>query len=561
MKTPTLFFLSGFLFLATVALAQTGKIKGRVRSAGAGEPLPGANILLVNTNMGATTDHEGYYTISNVPPGTYDLQTTFIGYARTTVEGVKVSIYLTTTINFDLKPEVLEGEEVTIVATQPVVQLDVAANLANVSTAEVENLPVATIEDVIRLHAGIEPDLRIRGGDLSSVAFFVDGINMRDGRANAPFIDISYTAFDQMQILAGGFNAEYGNVRAGLIQVTTKNPPIDRYTADVLVRYRPPQRKNFGGSPKSPDAYWIRPYMDPDVALSGTFSGPWDRYTRRQYPRFEGWQNVTKAIAEDRDPNNNLTPQQLQEVFAWHTRKKVDIDNPDYDIDMTIGGPLVPGISESLGNLRFLASYRQRQEPYLYPQERDAYKDNTLQLKLISDIKPGIKLTLSGLYGKKHGIADSVGSVLRGRVPFYPWTPQDAEFGREAIFTDNSFALSDISHKMVAASFLHTLNPNTYYEVKLQRVQSDYFVRPGRMRDPSTIWTINPPGYELDEAPFGWSPRPDSSLGSDFYIGGQTALVRDTSTVVVWSGRFDINRQIGRHNQLKAGMEYNLQYL
>jgi len=550
-----------FVFPTTSAVAQTSKITGRVTSADTRKPLPGANVLLVGTDLGTTTDEEGYYRITNVPIGSYYLQITFVGYARTIVEDVKVNTYLTTTINFSLKPEVLEGQEVTIFEAQPVIQLDVASNLINVDTREVENLPVVTIEDLIRLQSGIEPDLRIRGGELNSVGFLIDGINLRDGRNNVPFIGLSYTAFNQMKVQTGGFNAEYGNVRAGLIQVSTKDPSVDRYTADILVRYRPPQLKNFGGSPKDPDAYWIRPYTDPNVSLTGTSSfsgpeGPWDRYTRRQYPFFMGWENVATNLTTDSNPKNDLTSAQLQEVFAWHTRKPVDINNPDYDIDMTIGGPLIPGISKSFGNLRFLASYRQRQEPYLYPQERDAYKDNTVQFKLISEIKPGLKLTLSGLYGNQRGMTDSVSAVSRGRVPFYPWSSQDAEYGRETIFTDNTFALSNINHKMVTASFLYTLSSKTFSEVKLHRLESNYLIRPGRPRDPTILKIIDPPGYKLDEAPFGWSPRPASSPGSNFYISGHSVFDRDTSTVVVWSGKFDITRQITRQSLLKAGMEY-----
>ncbi|MEE9167922.1 MAG: carboxypeptidase-like regulatory domain-containing protein [Candidatus Neomarinimicrobiota bacterium] len=149
-----LFLVFAFVLPTTPALVQMGKITGQLTSAATRKPLPGANVLLVGTDLGTTTDQEGYYRITRVPPGSYDIQITFVGYTRTIVEDVKVNIYLTTTINFNLKLEVLEGQEVTITTAQPVVQMDVAAHLTNLDAKEVENLPIATIEDGVRLRAG-----------------------------------------------------------------------------------------------------------------------------------------------------------------------------------------------------------------------------------------------------------------------------------------------------------------------------------------------------------------------------------------------------------------------
>jgi len=88
-------FISSSLWGAT-----TGKIHGRVVDSETGEPLIGVNVMVLETILGAATDADGYYTILNVPPGTYSLQSSAIGYARSTVENVRVNIDLTTTINF-----------------------------------------------------------------------------------------------------------------------------------------------------------------------------------------------------------------------------------------------------------------------------------------------------------------------------------------------------------------------------------------------------------------------------------------------------------------------------
>ena len=79
-------FLAGMvcavLLAAPVALhAQTtGKIAGRVTEADSGEPLPGANIVVAGTNMGATADVNGEYFILRVSPGMYEVRASLVGY-------------------------------------------------------------------------------------------------------------------------------------------------------------------------------------------------------------------------------------------------------------------------------------------------------------------------------------------------------------------------------------------------------------------------------------------------------------------------------------------------
>ncbi len=148
--------------------------------------------------------------------------------------------------------------------------MDVSANVANLSSEDFEDLPIASINDVLELQAGVEPGLEIRGGDLGEVAFIVDGMNLRTGRNNEPFTNISYTSVEAVQVQTGGFNAEYGNVRSGIVNVSTKDPARDRYTFDGLFRFRPAQEKARGGLPEDFDSYYIRPALDPQVNLDGT---------------------------------------------------------------------------------------------------------------------------------------------------------------------------------------------------------------------------------------------------------------------------------------------------
>ena len=81
----------------------TGKVSGFVRDAETGDPLPGANVVLDGTLMGAATDMDGYFFIINVPPGKYDLNATMMGY-QTQSAKIVVHVDLTVKVKFNLKP-------------------------------------------------------------------------------------------------------------------------------------------------------------------------------------------------------------------------------------------------------------------------------------------------------------------------------------------------------------------------------------------------------------------------------------------------------------------------
>ena len=83
----SIWFISILLLVLLVFLiasaypAATGKISGRVVDKSTSEPLPGVNVLLRGTTLGTVTDIDGYFVILNVPPGSYSLQASMVGYA------------------------------------------------------------------------------------------------------------------------------------------------------------------------------------------------------------------------------------------------------------------------------------------------------------------------------------------------------------------------------------------------------------------------------------------------------------------------------------------------
>ena len=174
-----------FIFLCVCILGSilkagtTGKISGTIRDLSTGEPLMGANIIIEGTSMGAATDVDGQYIILNISPGVYDVKSMMIGYTSVRTVGIKISIDVTTALNFQLQSSVLEFEEVTITAERKIVRKDLTSSLSIVGSDEIAEMPVEEFEDILALQAGIiigaEGEIHIRGGRSSEISYLVDG--------------------------------------------------------------------------------------------------------------------------------------------------------------------------------------------------------------------------------------------------------------------------------------------------------------------------------------------------------------------------------------------------
>ena len=555
--------LLGILSLQISSLqifAQVGKISGVVRDASTNEALIGANVIIEGSKaMGAAANVDGYYVILNVPPGSYNLKASMVGYAPKVVQQVRVSIDQTSEINFELTSNAFQTEEVVVIATTPIVQKDISSSRINLNVAEIENLPVSSLSGVIGLQAGVRGGLEIRGGAANQTAFLVNGITLRDERDNSPFTGISYSSIDEVQIQTGGFNAEHGNIRSGLINVVTKEGSRDKYTFSLISRYSSASQKHFGASPNDPNSYWIRPYLDPQVAWFGTKAiDPntglpiWDAFTQQQYPEFEGWVSVAAKTLLDSDPTNDITPEQAQKIFLWQHRKITDIQDPDYDVDASFGGP-VP-FAQDLGNLRFFASYRQTQSMYIVPLSRDGTNNWFGQLKLTADVGEGMKLMAQGLLSKSEGTnnnnsgnsgifgsPESIGEVMN-RVSYIS--------GR--LFATDYWAPSTIKREAFAGKFTHVINPMTFYEVTVSSYSSKFDTNPGRFRDTSTLYNIG--GIFIDEAPFGFADFPSTGIDG-LRMGVGFSNSRDSSLITSYSLKADFQSQLDKYNNIKTGLE------
>jgi hypothetical protein len=550
LKTAVLFLLTGAM---SVLNAQSGRLEGTVRDAQSGEPLTGVNIVIEELTIGAASNLDGYFTVINIRPGNYTVKATYIGFTTITYTNVRINIGQTTTLDFAMREEVFQGEEVTVVAERPLVQRDVSSSQVNLSAAEIRNLPVTNITGVVGLQAGVQ-GLAVRGGASDEVSFSVNGLTLRDDRDKTAFTAVSITSISEIQVQTGGFNAEFGDVQSGIVNVVTKEGNQNNYEVDVFYRHDSPENKHFGPRPNHPNNYWMRPFLDPEVAFTGTSS--WDPWTRRQYPSFAGWNAASATSLSDPDITKHFTPTGGQQIFLWQHRKDFAIQQPDYVFDGGFGGP-VPFVSRALGNARFWASYRRQQSMYMFPLSEDRYSTDLASLKVTSDIRKGMKFSMEGFLSNESGTNDNnVGQpgTFISAAGIASATVSRNSFGDSRIFSSDYFAPTSVKRFMIGGKLTHTLSARSFYEVSGSFYSTEYSTNPGRLRDSTILRTFGT--YEVDEAPFGFYPLSSIGVGSGMRMGIGMSNSRDSSQVGTLSIRSDFTSQLNRYNQIKFGAQY-----
>ncbi len=224
MNVKKLLVLIPLFVYSSLFAGTTGKIMGRVTDKQTGEPLPAANVIIEGTTMGAASDQDGYYVILNVPPGTYTLTCSYIGYKKMKVENVKVDVDRTTEVNFKLEPSTLVTKEVVAIAKEPIIKKDVTASVNIVKSEEIEQLPVTNVVQIVTQQAGVvaRGGLHIRGGRPDEVVYVIDGVEIRDPYSNNTFANIPLLSMEETSISKGGFDVDQGTVASGAINIVTK---------------------------------------------------------------------------------------------------------------------------------------------------------------------------------------------------------------------------------------------------------------------------------------------------------------------------------------------------
>jgi len=230
-----------FLISSAAMLAQSGvgKISGKVIDAYTKEPLIGANIILMNTNLGAATDIDGNYFILNITPGTYEVRVSYVGYAPKTYEDVRIVANITYELNGELSTDFTLPD--IVVVDKKFFESNSTNTVRVIDSDQISRLPVKGVTNIIGLQSGVviqegssnvgegsggvdgNATINVRGGRSSEVLFIVDGVpqtNVFNGNNRS---QVSDDAIQQISFQVGGYEAKYGQAQSGIVNITTKS--------------------------------------------------------------------------------------------------------------------------------------------------------------------------------------------------------------------------------------------------------------------------------------------------------------------------------------------------
>lgn len=235
----------------SAVFAQNGTFSGAVTDAKTGEPLVGATVVLVDTELGSTTDVSGNYTIKNIPPRSYNIRASYVGYNSFTKYDVVIRSEGNIDINFQLSESAEQLEDVVIVANPfPKIE-ETPLSIQKLSQQEVAAYPggnndiakvVQSLPGISGSVGGFRNDVIIRGGAPSENVYYLDGIEIPNinhfstqGSAGGPVGLLNVSFFEGVTLTTSSFGSQYDNVLSGVLQFDQRKGNERKFQGNVRV--------------------------------------------------------------------------------------------------------------------------------------------------------------------------------------------------------------------------------------------------------------------------------------------------------------------------------------
>jgi outer membrane receptor protein involved in Fe transport len=602
LKILKLIFLI-IIFLPGILYGQSrSKITGTIKDAESKEAMVGVTVMIENTGLGAVTDVNGKFIIINVPVGTYKIKVSTIGYAKKTLLDVVVSADRITTLDITMKQEAVQGQEIVVVAEKNNLHKEVSNTQTVVTGAQMlETVGIREVNSFLSKQPGISDEdgyMTIRGGSADQTGSMVNGLNYNNAANGSAETSIPLSAIEQISLLSGGYNAEYGNFRSGLINITTKTGSKDKYSGSFLLAMDNSHMRRFGPSfydPKSPN---LAPYLDPEVAFVGTTTA-WkdDPYKQQQYDSFGGWIEQSKSYNKNKPASQQASPLDLYLLCAWmhmivpdydgltkqgytvpdnlkkafsdHAMKE---DGSDFSLDGGFGGP-IPFFSSELGDATFYISNISTRKHYIMPVTLPYDENYTTLLTAKSTPSKKLTLTFTGLWKREIGVSSIV--PPNGNFPDASrnggFMKQDnvKDYIRDPIYWYDPplYPILNQTTLMAGITMNYLISEKTFAELSFNTSYIKDYSPVGSNRDTSMITFIGP--FPVDEMPYGkflfgshrvygfTYPSYDLVPGVTRRFRGKEGDLYDNIKVKQDRVKFDVTSQVDDHHYVKGGVEYN----
>ena len=227
----TLFLI--FTIITTIVSAQTGSIRGFVYDKETGEPMMLSNVMLENTQIGTSTDVNGYFVLSKIKTGNYNIKITTLGY-ETYIAPIKIEKNKVLALNIHLEVSATELDAIEIRGTQEIARTESQVSIEKITSKDIQQMPSiggqADLAQYIQVLPGVVfsgdqgGQLYIRGGSAIHNKVLLDGMVVYN-----PFHSIGlFSVFEtdiirSADVYTGGFSAQYGGRISSVMDITTKD--------------------------------------------------------------------------------------------------------------------------------------------------------------------------------------------------------------------------------------------------------------------------------------------------------------------------------------------------
>lgn len=244
----TLLLFSSLFMLISQTFSQ-GIIRGKITNPVNNQPVAFANVLILNTDLGAISDENGNYEIQNVPPGLYNVRASFVGYKNSTAYEVQVTLARPVQLDFSLSEDAAELSEV-VVSSEFTRSEETPLSVRKLNTNEIERYPGGNrdISRVIQALPGVAStpsfrnDILIRGGAPNENRFFVDEIEVpvinhfaTQGSSGGPVGILNVNLIKSVDLIAGGFPANRMNALSSFFEIQLKEGRRDKMFTQLTV--------------------------------------------------------------------------------------------------------------------------------------------------------------------------------------------------------------------------------------------------------------------------------------------------------------------------------------
>ena len=335
-----LLLIVGFLVAGLSGLIAQTTIEGKVKDTKTGEPILFGTVALYRGGVlitGTETDMDGNYFFSNIQPGTYDMEASYVGFAAQRQTGIVINAGRTNRVNFELSDDaVLLDLGVEIKAYKvPLIEIDNTTQGAIVTAEKIRALPTKQVNAIAATSAGASSrdggDISVRGSRTNETVYFLDGVRVTGNL-------IPQSEIEQLQVVIGGIEARYGDVTGGVISLTSRGPS-DKVSGSLEIE-------------RSIDGYGYN-------LISGNISGPILRNSKKESIlgyRFSGqYRNVAdnspSALGVRRAPESLIRELEANPTYnvgdsqfpSLETKRTSDLGSPfkarpnedNIDLDLT----------------------------------------------------------------------------------------------------------------------------------------------------------------------------------------------------------------------------------